>query len=67
MPKFNLAVLLKVQSLWLNTLVFFYMHLVALCNDTSCAIDGARRACERTSVCIIAFDLGVYQLVPKGV
>ena len=40
-------------------------------DDTSCAIDGARRACERTSVCIIAFDLvdplGVYQLVPKGV
>ena len=33
MPKFNLAVLLKVQSLWLNTLVFFYMHLVALCNQ----------------------------------
>ena len=30
MPKFNLAVLLKVQSLWLNTLVFFYTHLVAL-------------------------------------
>ena len=33
MPKFNLAVLLKVQSLWLNTLVFFYMHLVASCNQ----------------------------------
>ena len=27
MPKFNLAVLLKVQSLWLNTLVFFYMRV----------------------------------------
>ena len=33
MPKFNLAVLLKVQSLWLNTLVFFYTHLVALPNQ----------------------------------
>ena len=33
MPKFNLAVLLKVQSLWLNTLVFLSTQLIVVPNQ----------------------------------